>query len=138
MRDQGESGGGGVRDVPGWDRTPPLASVSLGVFEVLGGIGLVVDGVAGAGVRLDDDFEELEVVCIVLADAFFLAGFEFEKDVEGPVGLGVDGATGADAEDGGDFEEKASRGADHLFDHGVIDLRLELVEEEMINHEPGS
>ena len=118
---RGKPGGGG-------------SGAPLGIPQILGRVGLEVEGELAGGVGADDRFEELHVEGVVLHHFEFRHGGDFEGEEEGPLGFLIGIAAGADAEDFGDLEEEAARGAHHAFQGLGIDLWLEFVEGDVGDH----
>jgi hypothetical protein len=124
--------GGGFK--PGSCQILRFSGRGSGVFEVFGGIELEVHGEMGGSVGFYPFFDKLEVVGVVEDDGEFIEGFDFDGEEEGPLGFWVDVAAGADVEDFGDFEEETAGVADEVFEDGGADLRLELEEDDVMDH----
>jgi hypothetical protein len=86
-------------------------------------------------VRLDHFLHEFHVDRVFAEDGIFVHRLEIDGNEEWPVDFRVDSLAAFDAQDFRDFEELHPRVHHHLLHAGGGDLLLQVVENDMVNHE---
>jgi hypothetical protein len=87
------------------------------------------------GVRLDHFLHELHEDWVFAKNRVFVHRFKIDGDKEWPIHFWLNPLAAFDAEDLGNFEELHPRIHHHLLHASGGDLRLQSVENDMVNHE---
>src|SRR6266436_9854908 len=108
---------------------------TLGELDVLARIHLKVERQEIFRVRLNDFFVELHEDRIFAKDSVFVHRLKIDGDEEWPVRFGVDPLPALDTENLRNFQKLHPSVHHTRFHAGRRDLGLELIEDDMMNHE---